>query len=260
MNGLPQIPFLELVKSSASLRCELKMVYDRLPATRCLRQVRCCLLLPEMTFLETLPAISAMRSWPPLDRINIMRKMVRYFLGNATEIHSCPFLQGSDCLIYPDRFFGCRAYGLWSKDYYQELVKENRQGKLFLRQQWENLGIPLPDGSPFFRGPLLFPSGNGSAAGDHRWGAFRRLGQDRKTVARSGTLGSGIQGKLFFRLELFPDQPAIRVSRSRSPEIFYHQRYYPKRGSKSLGSNPQTSGRSTYRRIAKPLTGSFKIE
>lgn len=145
MNNLSQVPLRELVQNSASPRGELNRVYDRLPVTRCLRQGRCCLLLPEMTLLEALQAISALRSWPPLNRINFMRKMVRYFLGNATEITSCPFLQGCDCLIYPDRFFGCRAYGLWSRDYYQDLVKENRQGKLVLRQRWKDLGISLPE-------------------------------------------------------------------------------------------------------------------
>ena len=156
MNDHPQIPLRELAQTSATLRQELKMVYDRLPDTRCLRQGRCCLLLPEMTFLEALQVISAMRSWPPSNRINIMRKMVRYFFGNATEITSCPFLQGSDCLIYPDRFFGCRAYGLWSKDYYQDLADKNRQGKLFLQQQWENLGIPLPEKVVTFEVPYCF--------------------------------------------------------------------------------------------------------
>ena len=145
MNDHPQNPLLELVQTSATLRRELKMVYDRLPDTRCLRQGRCCLLLPEMTFLEALQVISAMRSWPSSDRITIIRKMVRYFFGNTTEITSCPFFQGSDCLVYPDRFFGCRAYGLWSKDYYLDLADKNRQEKLFLQQQWENLGISLPE-------------------------------------------------------------------------------------------------------------------
>ena len=61
------------------------------------------------------------------------------------EISSCPFLQGNDCLVYPDRFFGCRAYGLWSRDYYQDLADKNRQGKKVLQQQWEKLGISLPE-------------------------------------------------------------------------------------------------------------------
>jgi hypothetical protein len=97
-----------------------------------------------MTFLEALQALSAMESRPLSDRINVNKKMARYFLGNAVEISSCPFFQDQDCLIYQDRFFGCRAYGLWSGDYYQNLAEQNRQGKRVLQQQWENLGISLP--------------------------------------------------------------------------------------------------------------------
>jgi hypothetical protein len=143
-NNPLQIPLRELVQTSASLRRELKTVYDLLPPTRCRRLVRCCALLPEMTLLEGLQAMRAMESWPASDRINVIKKVVRYFFCNAAEISSCPFLRGRDCLIYPDRFFGCRTYGLWSRDYYQDLAKKNQQGKQFLKQQWEKLGISLP--------------------------------------------------------------------------------------------------------------------
>lgn len=137
-------PLQELVETSSSLRRELKTVYDLLPVTKCRRQVRCCSLLPEMTFLEALQVLRVILSWPPSDRFNAISKLVRYFFCNALEISSCPFLQGQTCLIYPDRFFGCRTYGLWSGDYYRNLADQNRQGKRILRQQWENLGISLP--------------------------------------------------------------------------------------------------------------------
>lgn len=140
-----KIPIREFIQTSGSLWSELKKIYDRLPATRCQRQGQCCSLLPEMNLLEALQALKALESWPPTDRIKVIRKMVRYFLCNAVEINSCPFLSGKDCLIYGDRFFGCRAYGLWSRDYYQDLAEKNRQGKGFLQQQWESLGISLPD-------------------------------------------------------------------------------------------------------------------
>jgi Fe-S-cluster containining protein len=152
-NNPPPIPLKELVATSSLLRRELKPVYDLLPATKCWRQVRCCSLLPEMTFLEALQVFSALESWPPADRLKVTKKIARYFLSNALGISSCPFLQGRDCLIYPDRFFGCRAYGLWSRDYYQNLADQNRQGKRVLRQQWENLGISLPGEVLYFEIP-----------------------------------------------------------------------------------------------------------
>ena len=139
-----KISIREFIQTSGPLRSELKKIYDQLPATRCQRQGQCCSLLPEVTLLEALPALSAMDSWSPADRIMVIRKMVRYFLCNAVDINSCPFLSGKDCLIYEDRFFGCRAYGLWSRNYYKDLAEKNRQGKGFLQQQWESLGISLP--------------------------------------------------------------------------------------------------------------------
>jgi hypothetical protein len=138
-------PLQELVQTSVFLRRKLKTVYDLLPATKCRRQALCCSLLPEMSFLEALQVISVLESWPPAERLKMIRKIARYFLGNALEISSCPFLHGQDCLIYPDRFFGCRAYGLWSGDYYQSLAEQNRQGKRVLQQQWEKMGISLPE-------------------------------------------------------------------------------------------------------------------
>lgn len=135
----------ELIQKAVPLSRELKAVYDRLPATRCLRRTRCCALLPETTFLEALGTIQEMMLWEPLERIKLLKKMARIFFCNAAEIIPCPFLEGNNCLIYPDRSFNCRAYGLWSRNYYQELAAKNRQGKLLLQQQWEKLGVSLPE-------------------------------------------------------------------------------------------------------------------
>jgi hypothetical protein len=56
----------------------------------------------------------------------------------------CPFLNGKDCLIYKQRYFGCRAYGLWSKEYYEKLAESSCQVKKHIQRQWEILGIFLP--------------------------------------------------------------------------------------------------------------------
>ena len=140
----PEIPLKEIIEKSAPQLRELRAIYDLLPLTTCQRQGRCCSLLPEMTFLEALAAFKVMMSWSPVDRIKVLRKMAQYFFCNAAEIQACPFLSGKDCLIYEDRFFGCRAYGLWSRNYYQDLADQNREGKRLLQQQWASLGIALP--------------------------------------------------------------------------------------------------------------------
>jgi hypothetical protein len=60
------------------------------------------------------------------------------------EITSCPFLEGQDCLIYLDRFFGCRSYGLWSPAHYETLADRDRKAKKNLQEQWKRLGVNLP--------------------------------------------------------------------------------------------------------------------
>ena len=72
------------------------------------------------------------------------RALIRSFFLNPVEISSCPFLDGQDCLIYQDRFFGCRAYGLWSWQYYEKQAARSRQAKQLSQKQWQGLGVLLP--------------------------------------------------------------------------------------------------------------------
>jgi hypothetical protein len=139
------LPVLKkLLPESRSQRQELVEIYNRIPETRCHRRTRCCSLLPEMTLLEALPIIDQMMQVPTAVRENQIQKIIRYFFTNPVEITACPFLQEKECAIYADRFFGCRAYGLWSEDYYRGLWEKNRQVKVILQNQWQKLGVRLP--------------------------------------------------------------------------------------------------------------------
>ncbi len=134
----------KLLETSGSLLQELNEIYKLLPTTRCRRRTHCCSMLPEMTLVEALLAIQRLVYMAPAMRRRVVQNIIGYFFLNPVEITSCPFLDGQDCLIYEDRFFGCRAYGLWSREYYEELAARNRQSKTFLQKQWENLGVSLP--------------------------------------------------------------------------------------------------------------------
>ena len=134
----------ELIARFIPGRQSLLALYNRLPATRCRRRARCCSLLPEMSLPEALIALDSIRQFPPARRLSLLKKAVRYFLINPLEITSCPFLEGSDCLIYADRFFGCRAYGLWSPEEYQRRTEANRPAKRNMGEQWLRLGFRLP--------------------------------------------------------------------------------------------------------------------
>jgi len=126
------------------MRRQLKEAYALIPQTRCQRRARCCSLLPEMTFLEALEVIALLHRYSPQNRLNLLHRIVSYFFINPTVIKACPFLEETECLMYPQRFFGCRAYGLWSADTYAQLNRQNRQSKGALREQWKNMGIKLP--------------------------------------------------------------------------------------------------------------------
>ena len=134
----------ELLQALPDRRQILEEIYAQLPPARCQRRTSCCALLPEMSLAEAVTIFSILAHLPPTARRDLVRKILTYFLLNPVEIMTCPFLVEQDCLIYQDRFFGCRAYGLWSAGYYEELTTANKQAKTYLLQQWRNLGVELP--------------------------------------------------------------------------------------------------------------------
>ena len=135
----------ELLKSKTSELEHLKTVYCRLPDTCCRRKTHCCSMLPEASLLESLAALQRLRRMPARQRHKVHSKIIEYFFINPAQVTACPFLEEKRCIIYEDRFFGCRAYGLWSPQHYEKMARQNRQAKLALAQQWRKLGINLPD-------------------------------------------------------------------------------------------------------------------
>jgi Fe-S-cluster containining protein len=135
----------ELLKTSDHQLKALKETYALLPETRCRRSTRCCSLLPEVTLVEALPVMRRLVKMTPTVRNLLIKKIIGYFFLNPVKITSCPFLEGRNCLIYPDRFFGCRSYGLWSPSYYETLATRDRKAKQqHLQEQWKRLGVDLP--------------------------------------------------------------------------------------------------------------------
>ena len=141
----------ELLAGSAAQRLALKETYAQLPSTRCRRRTLCCSLLPEMSLLEALTAVQLLLDMVPEQKLQVSKRLLHYFFLNPVEILSCPFLEGNDCLVYQQRFFGCRAYGLWSRKYYQKQAKLSQQAKRIGQQQWQRLGVALPQEVVDFR-------------------------------------------------------------------------------------------------------------
>jgi len=102
-------------------------------------------LLPESTLIEALSALKGVMQFPESKRIQFLDRLIRYFILNPVEIPSCPFLDQQECLIYENRFFGCRAYGLWTQSHYEKISSQNRSAKALLQQQWEKMGVCLPE-------------------------------------------------------------------------------------------------------------------
>jgi len=142
-----------LLSDAIPQRKKLEEIYSLLPLTQCLRRTRCCSFLPEMTWLEAQPILDQIVRKEAARRKGLVEKIIRYFFINPVEIVGCPFLEERDCSIYVDRAFGCRAYGLWSPEYYRDLVDKSIEGKKAVQQAWERLGVVLPESVLNFRPP-----------------------------------------------------------------------------------------------------------
>ena len=134
----------KLLAKAAEQKSALKETYAQLPSTRCRRRTHCCSLLPEMSLLEALTAVQLLVNMVPKQRYQLSRRMIHYFFLNPVKICICPFLEGQACLIYQDRFLCCRTYGLWSQGYYQQQAEHSRQAKRLNQEQWQRLGVSLP--------------------------------------------------------------------------------------------------------------------
>jgi Fe-S-cluster containining protein len=134
-----------LLTDSKSELVDLGELYTLLPLTRCGCKAHCCSMLPESTFLETLAVFDRLSRETDRQHQEILKRIVRYFFVNPAQISACPFLKEKRCTIYEDRFFGCRAYGLWSPQHYEQMARQNHRAKRSLSNQWQKLGIKLPD-------------------------------------------------------------------------------------------------------------------
>lgn len=143
----------KLIRQSAARRKDLTEIYRQLPATRCQRKTYCCSMLPEMTLIEALAILEQMAGMNSDKRLALLKKISSYFFLNAARISSCPFLDGNNCQVYEDRFFGCRSYGLWSPAHYHKVAARSQAAKKYLQKQWQALDVTLPQAVIDFQVP-----------------------------------------------------------------------------------------------------------
>lgn len=141
--GLPEA--LEAALDGAqSLTQRLHALYDRLPATECQRRGFCCSLLPGIAPAEMLGWLGEFCSSSPEARAAGAQTLVEHFLGNAARLSPCPWAQDGACGVYARRFLGCRTYGLWSRQAYENRRQAARAAAEAVREAWAGLGVSLP--------------------------------------------------------------------------------------------------------------------
>ena len=124
----------------------LQAYYKNLPATECNceRPGVCCAYLPQMTLTEALQWFDIIRQLPVPEKVDTIRRFMRFYLTNPVHHSGCPFLAQGMCGIYTARTFACRAYGLWSRQTGNSRTEDNRRERRHLIKQWKRFGLELP--------------------------------------------------------------------------------------------------------------------
>lgn len=137
----------QLLRSGGELALDRRLdaLYQRLPATTCQRQGHCCSLLPPMQPAEILAWLIRFALSPDPERSETAAGLARHFLLNAAQRLACPWALPGACADYAHRFLACRAYGLWSRETYQERRQAAQAGQAAVAAAWAGLGVRLPD-------------------------------------------------------------------------------------------------------------------
>lgn len=132
---------------------ELDKIYGQMPETTCQQCATCCTVPPPGYFIEYLNLYRYLRDNLKEEREDILRKLVEYYFLELVDINvKCPFLSSENqCLVYPVRSLGCRAYGLMGKK--GDQPQENGAMEYLAREYREKHGIELPREIVEFRLP-----------------------------------------------------------------------------------------------------------
>lgn len=128
----------------SALQSDLEQIYAGLPATKCTRKGVCCGLLPPMQPVEMLAWLSELSQREAETSGTAATELVRHFLSNAAQRLPCPWARETSCARYERRFFGCRAYGLWSAKAFEPRRRQSLQASGIVQQAWRGMGITLP--------------------------------------------------------------------------------------------------------------------
>ncbi len=128
----------------SSIALQISRLHQELPATSCARQGHCCSLLPPGQPVEIIAWFAWFLEQPPERRAQEAARLLEHFLTNALRRNRCPWSLPQSCAIYERRFFGCRAYGLWSASLYASRRQAALAAQEGVAQAWSGLGVSLP--------------------------------------------------------------------------------------------------------------------
>jgi hypothetical protein len=130
--------------NKAESRPRLERIYASLPATACARQGACCGLLPPVQPVEMLAWLWERGQGDEQAAGGEAARLVEHFLQNAARRLPCPWAMPDSCARYDKRFFGCRAYGLWSAQAYEPRRAQSLRGAEQVQAAWQGMGVSLP--------------------------------------------------------------------------------------------------------------------
>lgn len=125
-------------------RTRLTGIYAALPETNCARRGACCGLLPPMQPVEMLAWLCEQDQMDKETSGARAVDLARHFLLNAVRRLPCPWALEKSCARYEGRFFGCRVYGLWTREAYGPRRRQSIEAAWTVRRAWQSMGISLP--------------------------------------------------------------------------------------------------------------------
>jgi hypothetical protein len=124
---------------------KIRASYARLPDTACARRGFCCALLPPLQPVEMLAWLHGQAGREARARAAEVARLVEHFLLNAAVRRPCPWALPRSCAMYGQRFFACRAYGLWSAEAYAVRREAALAAQTQVAQAWSRLGVELTE-------------------------------------------------------------------------------------------------------------------
>ncbi len=123
---------------------ELNQIYSTVPSGNCTGCGRCCMESVGINLVEFINIYMYLQNKEELRKI-CLDKVIDYYMLEYVKKNSCPFKDDDNrCLIYEVRPLNCRIYGHWTKnDYNNNLKNINKKNKEYANLIKNEYGIEV---------------------------------------------------------------------------------------------------------------------